>query len=146
MIATVTHFVVHCPLRWSDMDSYGHVNNVQYLRLLEEARVAMFFEGAKRAGVKSFEGELVVVRHEIDYRRPLVFRTEPIVVDVWVTKVRSSSFAIGYEIRDDSVSYATAVSVLAAYDSNRDQVRRLSEEEGAWLEQFRDPDRATDAS
>lgn len=27
------------PLRWADMDAYGHVNNVQYLRLLEQSRV-----------------------------------------------------------------------------------------------------------
>jgi acyl-CoA thioester hydrolase len=30
------------PLRWSDMDAYGHVNNVQFLRLLEDARVVLF--------------------------------------------------------------------------------------------------------
>ena len=30
------------PLRWSDMDAYGHVNNVQFLRLLEDARVIAF--------------------------------------------------------------------------------------------------------
>ena len=30
---------VEVPLRWSDMDAYGHVNNVQFLRLLEDARV-----------------------------------------------------------------------------------------------------------
>ena len=28
-------------LRWSDMDAYAHVNNVEMLRLLEEARVAL---------------------------------------------------------------------------------------------------------
>ena len=26
------------PLRWSDTDAYGHINNVMFLRLLEEAR------------------------------------------------------------------------------------------------------------
>ncbi len=33
----------HCvelPVRWGDMDSLGHVNNVQYLRYLESGRVA----------------------------------------------------------------------------------------------------------
>ena len=112
----MSRFVFRCPLRWSDMDSYGHVNNVQYLRYLEDARVALFFEGAVQTGVKSFEGELVVVRHEIDYRRPLLFRTEPVTVETWVTQIRSSSFTIDYEIRDDTTSYATARSVLAAYD------------------------------
>ena len=35
-------FRVDVPLRWSDMDAYGHVNNVQFLRLLEDARVVGF--------------------------------------------------------------------------------------------------------
>ncbi|WP_339510147.1 acyl-CoA thioesterase [Pseudomonas sp. RL_15y_Pfl2_60] len=30
------------PVRWGDMDSYGHVNNTLYLQYLEEARVAWF--------------------------------------------------------------------------------------------------------
>lgn len=32
-----------CPLRWSDMDSFGHVNNVVFLRYLEEARIDFMF-------------------------------------------------------------------------------------------------------
>ena len=35
---------VDVPLRWSDMDAYGHVNNVQFLRLLEDARVVAIRE------------------------------------------------------------------------------------------------------
>ncbi len=27
------------PMRWGDMDAYGHLNNATYLRLFEEARV-----------------------------------------------------------------------------------------------------------
>ena len=30
-------------LRWADLDAYGHVNNVEVLRLLEEARIAAFW-------------------------------------------------------------------------------------------------------
>ena len=30
------------PLRWGDMDAYGHINNVQIVRLMEEARVLAF--------------------------------------------------------------------------------------------------------
>lgn len=32
----------HIPVRWGDMDSYGHVNNTLYFQYLEEARVAWF--------------------------------------------------------------------------------------------------------
>ncbi|BAS13810.1 hypothetical protein AHiyo8_21130 [Arthrobacter sp. Hiyo8] len=29
-------------MRWGDMDAYGHINNVQIVRMLEEARIAAF--------------------------------------------------------------------------------------------------------
>jgi acyl-CoA thioester hydrolase len=132
----VPPFVFECPLRWSDMDSYGHVNNVEFLRLLEEARVALFFDSAREAGVKTFEGELVVVRHEIDYKRPLVYRRDPITIETWVSELRSSTFTLDYDMRDRSTRYATARSVLAAYDAQRGGARRLSPEERSWLERY----------
>ena len=33
---------VQVPMRWGDMDAYGHVNNIAVVQLLEEARVAAF--------------------------------------------------------------------------------------------------------
>ena len=33
---------VQVPMRWGDMDAYGHVNNVNLIRLMEEARIAGF--------------------------------------------------------------------------------------------------------
>ncbi len=38
---TLLH-VARIPVRWGDMDSYGHVNNTLYIQYLEEARVAWF--------------------------------------------------------------------------------------------------------
>src|SRR4029453_11919256 len=34
---------VPTPLRWSDLDAYGHVNNARMLSLLEEARIPAFW-------------------------------------------------------------------------------------------------------
>jgi acyl-CoA thioester hydrolase len=34
-------FSCDIPVRWGDMDAYGHVNNTVYFRFLEEARVQM---------------------------------------------------------------------------------------------------------
>jgi acyl-CoA thioester hydrolase len=135
----VPPFVVPCPLRWSDVDSYGHVNNVQTLRLLEEARVALLFTEARKHGITSFDGDLVVVRHEIDYRRPLLYRPEPLSVDIWVTSVRASSVALAYAVRDESTTYAEATSVLAAFDHHAGRPRRLAADERRWLEQFTGP-------
>src|SRR5699024_1528274 len=32
------------PVRWTDLDAYGHVNNAAMVRLLEEARIAAFWQ------------------------------------------------------------------------------------------------------
>ncbi|MGX1474786.1 UNVERIFIED_CONTAM: acyl-CoA thioesterase FadM [Streptomyces canus] len=39
--------IYRCPLRWADMDAYGHVNNVVFLRYLEEARIDFLFRPEK---------------------------------------------------------------------------------------------------
>jgi acyl-CoA thioester hydrolase len=134
----VARFVYPCPLRWSDMDAYGHINNVSFVRYLEDARIAVFFAAAKEANLTSFEGQLVVVRHEIDYEQPLVYRPEPVLVELWVSEIRNSSFTVNYEIRDDEARYATARSVLAAYNPSAGRARRLSPEERQWLERYRE--------
>ncbi|MEU6785227.1 thioesterase family protein [Nonomuraea angiospora] len=122
-------------MRFADIDSQDHVNNVRFLDYLEDARFGMFHIDPYNAGEEPFKG-LVVTRHEIDYRRPLGFRAEPVRVETWVTEIRSVRFTIQYEIRDDSDVYVTATSVLAAYDVERAAPRRLTESELAYLKRF----------
>ena len=38
----MARFTAKVAMRWQDMDAYGHVNNVQFLTYVEEARVEMF--------------------------------------------------------------------------------------------------------
>ena len=87
------------PLRWSDMDAYGHVNNVQFLRLLEDARVIGFQEWFGQDRSLLDEGVLVA-RHEIEYLAPLEFRHAPIAVDMWATRIGGAAFDLAYEVRD----------------------------------------------
>ena len=124
-----------CPLRWADMDSFGHVNNVEYLRYLEQARVDWMFETAREAGVEKFSLGTVVARHEIDYKRPLVYRAEPVRVEIWVTRISHASFDCAYEVRDDVV-YATAKTTLVPYDLAQQRPRRLDRQERFYLERY----------
>ena len=127
---------VDVPLRWSDMDAYGHVNNVQFLRLLEDARVVAFEKwfGPDRSLLD--EG-VVVARHEIEYLAPLDFRHAPISVDIWATKVSGASFDLAYEVRDPAevgmTLYARAETTLVAYDFATVRPRRLRQDERAVL-------------
>ena len=85
-------FLYHCPVRWSDMDVYGHVNNARLLTLYEEARVALMFVGGREQGVTSLEQGVVISRHEVDYLRPVDY-ADPVRIELWVAELRPSRFA-----------------------------------------------------
>jgi acyl-CoA thioester hydrolase len=132
-------YVYECALRWADMDSFGHVNNVVYLRYLEQARVEWMFTTAKAAGVADFSLGTVVARHEIEYKRPLVYRSDPIRVETWVTKITNASFTVAYEVKDDPWIYAVAETVLVPYDLAAERPRRLTLHERDYLEPYLAP-------
>ena len=123
------HYTVQVPLRWSDMDAYGHVNNVQFLRLLEDARVVGIREWFVGRPSMLDEG-IVVSRHAIEYRAPLTYRPAPVEVEMWVTKVHGAGFDLGYVVRDPAGegdrTYAIAETGLAYYDFAAATPRRLT--------------------
>ncbi|MEU7883643.1 acyl-CoA thioesterase [Microbispora bryophytorum] len=130
----LNRFVFERKVRFADIDSFGHVNNVRFLDYLEDARVSMLWERPRElAGRRQ---DLVVARHEIDYRRPLTFRADPVRVEMWVTEISSVRFTLAYEIRDDETLYAEARTVLVAYDAAEARPRRLDEDELAYLKRF----------
>jgi acyl-CoA thioester hydrolase len=126
-----------CPLRWGDMDAFGHVNNVVYLRYLEQARVEWMFTTAKQLGVAQFSLGTVVAKHEIEYRRPLVYRPEPVPIETWVTRISNASFTVAYEVKDDDECvYAVAETVLVPYDLAAERPRRITADERDYLKPY----------
>lgn len=127
--APPTRYRVRVPLRWSDMDAYGHINNVQFLRLLEDARVIGFEEWFGQNRSVLAEG-ILVARHEIEYLAPLVFRVPPIVVEMWATRIGGAGFDLAYEVCDgdgpEDVVYARAETTLALYDFATARPRRMA--------------------
>ncbi|MFI2640212.1 acyl-CoA thioesterase [Streptomyces sp. NPDC018610] len=122
-----------CPLRWADMDAYGHVNNVVFLRYLEEARIDFLFRPDKE-----FKQGSVVARHEIDYKRQLVHRHEPVDIELWVTEVKAASFTLGYEVKDGDTVYVRASTVIVPFDFEAQRPRRITAEEREFLEEYTD--------
>jgi acyl-CoA thioester hydrolase len=115
------------------MDAYGHVNNVVFLRYLEEARIDFLFRPEK-----DFKQGSVVARHEIDYKRQLVHRHAPVDIELWVTQIRAASFTIAYEVKDPDQVYVTAATVIVPFDFERQRPRRITAEERDFLESYRD--------
>lgn len=135
-----------CPLRWADMDSLGHVNNVTYVDYLQESRVDMLRLNAPEPGGEELAEGVVVVRHEVEFVAPLVFRFEPVRIESWVTRIRAASFTMAYEILDELPDgerrvYTRARTLLTPYVFTDERPRRIHPEERAVLEGFLEPEK-----
>lgn len=104
---------LHVPvrLRWSDLDAYGHVNNVEVFRLLEEARITVFWRHGEPGSVQEWptavldsgpqaDSHTFVARQEIEYLRPLGYARVPVTVQLWIGHIGGASLEVCYEIVD----------------------------------------------
>lgn len=209
-------------LRWSDMDAYAHVNNVEMLRLLEEARIEAFWAhpspvtsvavpgsavpgpteagpavpgtadaaGTTAAGTGLAEAptaagspspgdartpwptavldagpgaqtSTLVARQEIEYLRPLGYRREPVVVEMWIGHLGGASLDVCYEVHGGDLAdgaagsagadeaaaptpgpFARAVTTLVLVDAASGSPRRIAPaERDVWLPYVEEPPR-----
>lgn len=143
---------VQIPLRWADMDAYGHVNNVNQVRLMEEARVAAFgvpggtgAPVARVGKVDLFENVgddvlILVVDHSISYVQQLPYRDVPVRIQVWMDKIKGASFRVNYEFFDghDGALTTRASTTLALFDEATSRLVRLPAEHRAAFAAFTD--------
>lgn len=104
-------------VRWGDMDAFNHVNNAQYLRYLEEARVQWL---ASIPGM-SLSGPIspVLVASNVNYRRAIEWPNE-IAVELFIEKVGGSSVTMGHRMlsaADSTVLYSDGNVVMVWVDT-----------------------------
>ncbi|GAA4834662.1 thioesterase family protein [Actinomycetospora corticicola] len=134
---------VDVAVRWSDQDPYQHVNHAKVVTLLEDARTALLFDAAARAGVAAFEAGLLVARVDVRYRRPIPWTRRGVHARMWAHSVRAASFTVGYELLlpDDGNGWdpkpaVTADTQLVPYDLAAARPRRLTDEERTFLARY----------
>lgn len=106
-------------IRWGDMDAFGHVNNVEFFRYLESARVE--YAITVLAGEVRAEGENIILADlHCAFRRQLRW---PGQVDVYTRTVRVGSSSIGLQqimcLADTDSVAAAADTVLVWFDFKR---------------------------
>ena len=131
-------YTVQVPMRWSDMDAYGHVNNVVFLQYFEMARVDLFFERASLEERTGLRRGTVVASHEISYKLPVVYSPQPLEVQIWVSGVRAAAFTCHYEAFDQGRLAVTGSTLLVPYDFDIARPRRLTAEEKEFLLRYTD--------
>ena len=136
----MARFVAQVPLRWTDQDSYRHLNNASVVTLLEEARIGLFFEAAVDAGIDGFAAGLLVAGLHVEYRRQVSYRAHPVRVVMWVDEVRAAAFRVGYELHDgprpDDPVAVEAWTRMATFDLAAQRPRRLLPAERAFLSRW----------
>ena len=125
-------------MRWSDMDAYGHVNNVIFLGYFEMARVDLFFDRASLEEQTGLRRGTVVAAHDIAYKLPVVYSRDPLDVQIWVSGIRAAAFACHYEIHDHGRLAVTGSTLLVPYDFSIARPRRLTDEEKDFLGRWGD--------
>lgn len=117
------------PLRWRDLDAYGHVYYGQYLTLLDEARVAML-----KAALDGADPSFVMARVELDYRRQVVIDDGPLSALVRVERVGRTSLTLHEQLSSrHGATVAEARVVVVLYDLDARRPREVSEAERAAL-------------
>lgn len=121
----MTVFDIEVAKRFKDLDPYDHVGNAVVVDYIMEARVRAY----RMWGLsdRSVIGQ-VVVRQEINYRRPIYFDLEPLVVRTWVSGVGDSSFAMDYEVLDHGAVAADAKTVMVCFDTESKTSRSIPDE------------------
>lgn len=108
-------------LRWSDQDINGHVNNVQILGLLEEARIR-----ATQQWTATTPGETgprrIIRAMNADFDREVQYGLET-TVWVWIPRIGTSSFVIGHLLvqADQPCVYLEATMVVVDKDTGQPQ-------------------------
>lgn len=131
-------FVTPVQVRWSDIDMYQHVNHATMVTLLEEARVPFL---APVFGAEIITVGLLIADVHIAYKGQLRLLDSPLQVSIWVNKLRSVDFTLGYEVRSvsappDSKPAVIADTQLAAFDINEQKLVRLSPEHREYLQRW----------
>jgi len=111
----------------ADIDPLGHVNNVVYLRWVQDAAVAHW-----RAAASAEDQEAllwVVVRHEIDYKRPALLDDE-IIARTWVGTATQRAFERHTELlrRNDMRALAQVRTVWCPIDAETGKPTDVSDE------------------
>ncbi len=110
-------------VRWSDMDSLGHVNNARFLTYSEDARFS-YIHGAGLRAVRPDRPGLIIAKIVIEFRQPLLISDDVIIctrcvrlgkssldMEHWVTRRKDGDLQI--------VAQATATIVIYDYDANK---------------------------
>ncbi|MEO2179932.1 MAG: acyl-CoA thioesterase [Methanobacteriota archaeon] len=136
--------VTEIPVLWGDMDDFGHVNNIIYLKWCETSRVELFrkvwdLKSLKMEDILSEEGMgPILANFNMNYRIPVQY-PDLITVKTRVTSIGNTSFGISHELYSKANGeniVANAESVVVMINYKLGEKIAIDEDNRSKLKQF----------
>ncbi|GCF14284.1 thioesterase [Haloarcula mannanilytica] len=132
-------YTTEVEVRYTDIDTYGHVNNATYATYFEEARIdyledVVGSDDALLSGSESGTG-IVIANLEVDYLQPVQI-SDTVAVAVRVPRLGEKSFPFEYEVRTDDGVAATGETTVVTYDRDTESSRSIPEDWRKKIAQF----------
>jgi acyl-CoA thioester hydrolase len=125
-------------VRWSDIDSYGHVNNAMIFDYLQEGRITFTAAPLRGTGeTADLEHMWFLARQDVWYRNAVVFRKEPYVVRTGIAHAGNTSVTFSSQVDDPLTGTVCAcASAVAVFADATGRPTPLTPEIRESLEQF----------
>ena len=105
---------------WGEMGAFQHVNNANYLRWFESARIAYF----ERVSVSTKSGDAsawtpILARATVDFRAPVTY-PDVVRIEATITKFGNTSFTMAYRAtsRAQAAVVAEGEGVIVVLDAS----------------------------
>lgn len=120
------------PVRWSDQDINGHINNAKVVTLIEEARIEWLNRAAAAEGLHSFDVPKVVVSLNVEFGASISAGSD-VDVRVMTERIGRTSFTLRYEGSQTGSEKFSARTTLVVLEPETGLPRPLSEAERDYL-------------
>lgn len=124
------HFPVKLQLRldWSEMDLFGHINNVSYFKYIQAARVNYWEVTGLAATFNETKIGPILLSTGCQFMRPLHYPGQ-IVVESRMEFMKSTSFGLHHSIISEQGEIAAeAHDVIVNFDFNKNEKTAISRE------------------
>ncbi len=121
---------------WSEMDTYMHVNNVNFMKYMQSARVQFWdVTGLARQYEETKKGPMLVST-KCDFKNPLFFPGN-VIIKTTVAFIKNSSFGLYHKLyNDDGVLCAEGHDVAVCFDFNIDKTFKITDELRQIMEKY----------
>ena len=120
-------------LHWGEMDTFGHMNNVNHIRHLESSRIA-YFEKIDEETIRGSDVGPILASIDCRYRFPVVY-PDTLTTGTRILRLSDDRFVFEhyiYSAAKDDIA-AKGHSVVVAYDYKKTQKVEIPE---TWLRAF----------